>query len=130
MDMNLSKLQDLVVDRETWHAAVHGVTKSQTRLRDWTELTEMLAENQNEMKCSVDDRTSDDKIHHQTKYNCYVIIYATFLFSHFFFGLHSIWVITIIGKGNQKKKKKREDMLGYINKRGCDPCDLVPTPHC
>ena len=87
----------------------------------------MLAENQNEMKCSVDDRTSDDKIHHQTKYNCYVIIYATFLFSHFFFELHSIWVITIIGKGNQKK---REDMLGYINKRGCDPCDLVPTPHC
>ena len=38
MDMNLSKLQELVIDREAWHTAVHGFTKSQTRLREWTEL--------------------------------------------------------------------------------------------
>ena len=37
-DMSLSKLWELVMDRKTWHAAVHGITKSQTRLSDWAEL--------------------------------------------------------------------------------------------
>ena len=39
MDMNLSRLGELVMDREAWRVAIHGVPKSQTRLSDWTELT-------------------------------------------------------------------------------------------
>ena len=38
MDMGLGGLRELVMDREAWHTAVHGVTKSRTQLRDGTEL--------------------------------------------------------------------------------------------
>ena len=37
-DRGLSKLRELVMDRQAWHDAVHGVAKSQTQLSDWTEL--------------------------------------------------------------------------------------------
>ena len=54
MGMNLGRLQELVMDREAWRALVHGVTKSQTRLRDWTELkwTDSLRDIWDNIKCT------------------------------------------------------------------------------
>jgi len=38
MNMSLSELRELVMDREAWRAVIHGIAKSQTRVSDWTEL--------------------------------------------------------------------------------------------
>ena len=42
MDMSLSELREVVMDREHWRAGIHGVAKSQRQLSDWTELTDKL----------------------------------------------------------------------------------------
>ena len=63
MDMNLSKLQEMVKDRETWRAAVHGVTKSQTRLSNRTTtmmLFKMKTNKQTGNECVIQYKYSTD----------------------------------------------------------------------
>ena len=74
MDMSLSKLRELVMDREGWRAAVHGVAKSQTRLSNWTELKDIM-----HTKCLAVFHKNKSSI--TTTYHVLSLLLVLFLFS-------------------------------------------------
>ena len=82
MDMSLSKHQGLVMDREAWHSAVHGVTKSWTWLNNWIELFSVL-----DWK-----RKGLFLVHHNINN---VWVYGTVVFNFFVFYSFSLWFILI-----------------------------------
>ena len=63
MDMGLGEIRELVMDREVWRAAIHGVAKSQTRLSDWTELnwTDFFNKEGRKEKRGEEGRTTEEK---------------------------------------------------------------------
>ena len=58
MDMSLSELRELVMDREAWHAVIHEVAKSRTQLNDWTELMQVMKHKQ-DLKVWDDDKINN-----------------------------------------------------------------------
>ena len=90
MNVTLNELREMVMDREAWHAAIHGVTKSQTRLSDWTELNWIMNDVEHLFTCLLAICMSLDK--------CLLGFSPTFGWGYLFFWHWVVWVAFIVWK--------------------------------